>query len=176
MTHEDSGGACEILQATYTIPDTGRFLAAIRSIAATHGVAIVCFDADAMAGRAHVRSALCHAARSCREGRAIANSFEVESLLYAAGSRQCALATGLGVHRGANRSFVAVCPASCGAAEALAGLVEVNTEDWETIDDTKKERLMALFSITPLEVEAAGGPSRLADLVLERVALLDVLK
>jgi len=176
MTLEAPDGECDILQARYSVSDPSRFLAAFRSIAADHNVAIICFDADTVAGSAHVRSALFHAARSCREGRAIANSFEVEALLYAAGSRQCAIATGFGVHRGSNRSYIAVCPASRGAADALAGLVDFNTDDWETIGENKQDRLMALFAITSLELEAAGGPSRLVDLVLERVALLDVLK
>jgi KEOPS complex subunit Cgi121 len=176
MTPEVPEGGCEILQASYSIPDPGSFLASLRSIAAAYNVAIVCFDANKMAGRAHVTSALFHAARSCREGRAIANSFEVEALLYAAGSRQCAIATGFGIHQGTNHSYIAVCPPSQCVVDALANLVDFDTEDWELMSDVKRDRLMVLFSITPLEIEVAGGPSRVKDLVLERVALLDVLK
>jgi KEOPS complex subunit Cgi121 len=45
----------------------------------------------------------------------------------------------------------------------------------ECISQEKAARLMALFDITPEEI-AATGENRIRDLVLERVALLDVSK
>ena len=40
----------------------------------------------------------------------------------------------------------------------------------------KAARLSALFDITPEEIAAVGGDGRLEELVLERVALLEVSK
>jgi tRNA threonylcarbamoyladenosine modification (KEOPS) complex Cgi121 subunit len=45
----------------------------------------------------------------------------------------------------------------------------------ESIPAEKAARLASLFGITPEELDAAG-PDRLVDLVLERVALLEVSK
>jgi len=44
------------------------------------------------------------------------------------------------------------------------------------INAEKTARLSALFDITPDEIAAVGGDGRLAELVLERVALLEVSK
>jgi KEOPS complex subunit Cgi121 len=48
-------------------------------------------------------------------------------------------------------------------------------EDWEDIDSEKAGRLIELFCITPAELHASG-PHRLKELVLERVALLEVYR
>lgn len=166
---------CEIRQAVFCIEDPPLFVRELRRIAKTFGVSIVSFDAEKMVGRAHVEAALLHARRSCNRGANIANSFEMEALLYAAGTRQCALASEFGVHAGKNRAYVAFCPPSQPAAAALEELVPMVEEDWEALSREKMATLADLFSITPSELEVAG-PERIVDLVLERVALLDVMK
>jgi KEOPS complex subunit Cgi121 len=47
--------------------------------------------------------------------------------------------------------------------------------DWEELDPAKRARLAILFSITAEEI-AVVGEARFRDLVLERVALLDVYR
>jgi thioredoxin-like negative regulator of GroEL len=49
-------------------------------------------------------------------------------------------------------------------------------ENWDTIDPEKRDRLMETFAISREELAAAGGDGRMIDLVLERVALLQVLR
>jgi tRNA threonylcarbamoyladenosine modification (KEOPS) complex Cgi121 subunit len=44
------------------------------------------------------------------------------------------------------------------------------------MDHKKRERLMQIYEITPEELETLDKGERLADLVLERVALLNVLR
>ncbi len=167
--------ACDIEQAVFEIEDCVRFLNWIREIAGECGTHIVVFDAERMAGREHARSALAHAWRSYFEGAPISNSFEMEALLYAAGTRQCLVATTFGVHEGPNRSFVCICPPSPAARERLAAGVTFVDEDWEAIDAEKRERLIDLFGITSEELEVTGL-HLLRDLVLERVALLEVYR
>ncbi|MDV2481078.1 hypothetical protein F8E02_03445 [Methanoculleus sp. Wushi-C6] len=167
--------ACEIYQAVFTVDDNIRFLKEIRKIADATGTHIILLDADRLAGRKHVEAALRHARRSWEGGEPIANSFEMETLLYAGGTRQCQVGSSFGVHPGENRSYLAVCPPAPGVRERLAGLVTFVEEDWEAIDPAKRERLAALFSITEREI-AVVGEERFRDLVLERVALLDVYR
>ena len=168
---------CDIYRAAFTVDDNATFLTEIRTIADEFETHIILFDADRLTGRDHVEAALRHARRSWAGGEAIANSLEMEALLYAAGTRQCQVASSFGIHPGENRSFVAVCPPAPGVRDRLADLVRIVGEepDGEEIDPAKRARLADLFSITPEEV-AVVGEERFRELVLERVALLDVYR
>jgi KEOPS complex subunit Cgi121 len=99
----------------------------------------------------------------------------MEALLYASGTRQCSTAERFGIHDGENRAYVCLCPPADAAARDLCTLMEFVDEDWETLSDQKKERLGEAFGITAGEL-AATGPGRFRDLVLERVALLEVYR
>lgn len=167
--------ACDIYQAIVTIDDNVHFLKEVRTIADACKTHIILLDADRLAGREHVEAALRHACRSWEGGEPIANSFEMEVLLYAAGSRQCQVGSAFGIHPGENRSYVVVCPPAPGVRDRLAGLVTFVEEDREAIDPAKRERLKDLFAITENEI-AVVGEDRFRDLVLERVALLDVYR
>ena len=108
-TAETVEPACDIFPAVFAVDENIRFLRRIRRIADEHRTHIILFDADRLAGRAHVEAALRHAWRSWAGGNPIANSIEMEALLYAAGTRQCQVAASFGIHPGLNRSYIAVC-------------------------------------------------------------------
>jgi KEOPS complex subunit Cgi121 len=169
-----TGEECMIRTAVFRVAGCARFLQELRAIGAARGTRIVCFNADLMAGRAHAGAALWRALRAVRAGTAISSSLEMEALLSAAGNRQCAVAERFGIHEGENRAWVCLCPPSGAALDDLGGIMEFVDEDWETITGEKAGRLREAFGITPGELAAAGGPDRLVDLVLERVALLEV--
>jgi KEOPS complex subunit Cgi121 len=155
--------------------DLNGLLSTIREIARRHQTHIICFDAEKMAGLAHAEAAVRHAQRSFSTGAAISNSFEMEALLYAAGSRQCSIAASFGVQEGENHLFICCCPPSGEVWNALARHVNYVSETWDDLGPEKTKRLVALFGITPEEIDAAGT-DQLTALVLERVALLDVMK
>ncbi len=161
----------EIRYATVTVDDPAALLAAVRQMAGETGTQIVLFDADKMAGRVHAASALVHAARSVEAGDPIARTFEMEALLYAAGSRQTRIGRTFGLHEGENRCWVAVSPSDERAWTLLSGLVRFEPEPCETTP-AHRQRVCELFDITPAELDVVGE-DRLAELVLERVALLD---
>lgn len=163
---------CDIREAFIEIPALPAFLETIRGIAESAGTHIICFNADELVGRDHAERAVRHALRACREGRAIAKTLEMEALLYAAGTRQCRVATDLGLHTGTNRCYVCLCPPSESAVAALGTVLTWTEDDWEEVDEQKQHRLMERFGITPEELDAAGG--RIRSLVFERVALLEV--
>ena len=167
--------ACEIYEARCEVADRSRFLRELRAIADEYRTSVVVFDAARMAGREHVTAALHHAWRSFYEGTPIANSFEMEALLFAAGTRQTSVASGFGIREGATEAYVCICPPAQGAYDALKQLVTFVNEDWEEIDEEKRDRLMKLFAITPQELEVVGT-EKFRDLVLERVALLEVYR
>ncbi|MBT8508437.1 hypothetical protein AZH53_08470 [Methanomicrobiaceae archaeon CYW5] len=169
----------EIRHACAEITNEAEFLAAVRTIADAEGSAVICIDADRVAGEAHVRAALAHAVRSFYvEETPVANSFEMETLLWTGATRQCNEATRFGIHTGICRLFVVICPPSGGASAALAGIMTFHddeAEGWEELTPAKRERLRRLYGISP-EEEAIVGPERFAELVIERVALLEVYR
>jgi KEOPS complex subunit Cgi121 len=169
-------GTCVIRQVRLDIDDQDEFLKYIRELGECNRVNIILFNADRMAGRAHAESAITHAFRAFREGYAISNSVEMESLLYAAGSRQCQHGTGFGIHPGENRVYLCICPGNKGVQEELQQIgVYCDEEDWESLSEEKQTLLMELFGVTFEEIGVVGI-SRLKDLVLERVALLEVYR
>jgi KEOPS complex subunit Cgi121 len=166
-----------IRTARCTIGESQSFLKRLRAIAATYHTHIICFNADLIAGRIHAAAAVSRAVRAIGEGTAISNTVEMESLLYAAGSRQCNVAASFGIHEGENRVFVCCYPVHSPAIwAALEPLFCVVEENWDSIGPEKLAGLMKSYGITPEEILAAGGEGRIVDLVLERVALLQVLR
>lgn len=167
--------ACCIVQFRIEIDDPEGYLEKVRQISNRFSVRIILFDAEMMAGMPHVCSALRHAFRAFGAGTAISNSPEMEALLYASGSRQCRSGLRFGLHAGRNRVYLCVCPGDENAlGELLADGVIIN-EDWDAISPEKLARLMDVFAITPEELDVSGE-KRITDLILERVALLEVYR
>jgi KEOPS complex subunit Cgi121 len=162
-----------IRQAVFTVSDLARFLDRIRRLGERYRTRIICLDADRLAGRAHAEAAILSGLRSVAGGNPIANTLEMEALLYAAGSRQCTVATRFGIHTGTNRSYVILVPPVDAAWDALAGCMEFVEQDWDQLTREKRRWLAEAFAITDDEL-AAAGRDRFQELVLERVALLDV--
>jgi KEOPS complex subunit Cgi121 len=165
----------EIRQAIMTVIDRNASLRVIQEIARHHSVNIVCFDAEMMAGREHADAAIRHARRSIISPKPISNSFEMEALLFAAGSRQCSFAAGFGIHEGENKMFVCVYPPKEGIWKVLSHHMDFVTENWNDLGPQKVLRLISLFGITQDELETVDR-SRLKELILERIALLEVCR
>ena len=166
-----------IRAARCTISDKNSFLRRFQEIAGEYETHIICFDADKLAGIRHVQAALTHALRSFRNGTQISNTFEMEALLYAAGSRQTSVASTFGLHAGGNRMYIACCPMRDEVWRHLEGVAELCPErdPWEAISSDKQVRLMELFEISERELETTDW-SAFVNLVLERVAMLDVYR
>jgi KEOPS complex subunit Cgi121 len=166
---------CMIIQFGIEIENPDDYLQRVRQIGDHFGVVIILFNAEMMAGLSHVRSALQHAFRAFACGAAISNSPEMEALLYASGSRQCLVGIRFGVHAGKNLVYLCICPGNEKVRRRLLKEGEILGGDWDAISPEKMIRLMDLFGITPAELEVAGQ-SRIPDLILERVALLEVCR
>jgi KEOPS complex subunit Cgi121 len=167
--------ACDVLAATCFIEDRGAFLHKLRTIAESFDTHIICFNADMLAGKQHARTALHHAVRSFRNGSMVSNTLEMEALLFAAGSRQCSVASSFGVHNGDNSLLVCCYPTRQGIWNALIPPLNITNQDEDVISPHKRAHLMDLFGITEEEVTSCSG-DRIIDLVLERIALLEVYR
>ena len=166
----------DIRAATCTVHDLNAFLQDLRSIAADHDTRIICFNADMLAGKVHAMSAVERAVRAFEEGDNISNNLEMECLLFAPGSRQCSIAATFGIHEGENRMFICCYPARATVWVALEPLFRFVREGWDIIDPEKTAQLMKTFSISPGNSQQPVGCERIVDLVLERVALLQVIR
>jgi KEOPS complex subunit Cgi121 len=156
-----------------TVGDRAEFLQTIRSIAQKHSTYIVCFNAENLAGFRHAERAMQYAERSFFSGKPISNSFEMEALLFASGSRQCSIAALFGIHEQGNTIFVCTYPLNEHVWEDLSDYMDFVKETWDKMTQDKEERLKTFFGITDEELVLVGH-ARIIDLILERLALLEV--
>ena len=169
----------EIVEGVATVggdrfPDTDAFVAALDDVAETHGVTVQAFDARYVVSERHLERALELADRERARGSAIARDRAVEILLYAAGRRQISRALEMGVDEGETPAVVLVAADDTDASDeaAAAAAVEELLTPAETLGEYDPERVRAFFDIG--DAELAATDASLADLVLERVALLVV--
>lgn len=143
--------------------EPGELIAAASAFASARGLTAQLFDASALAGEEHLRSAAIHALRAMERGMGRTSSLAMEILLYASGRRQIRDALKLVGVSGRTRRIAAVL---IGRGARGRG----------------KELLKALGA-APCGPEAAGGRRALArlglrgreiDEALEMVALLDI--
>lgn len=159
-----------ILEGTVSIDNVEEFLHKLKKISIEKNLTLQALDADKIAGEEHIRFAVEKAINSFRTGTAIANDLATEIMLYAAGTRQISRAVKLGIHNGVNNIVLV----AVGDAK-LSGFDEIKLEPVLAYNESKKEALMKAFGITNEELEAVGE-EKLPELVLERVALVDVIK
>jgi KEOPS complex subunit Cgi121 len=175
---------CKILAGTVRIAAVNEFLAVLSRIAQEYAVTIQAMDALLIAGEEHLKSAVEKAIRVVAKNQSITSDLGLEILLYAAGRRQIGRALAMGVTEGEKKVAVVIVDAEGGrdldvVAEDVkrqTGLVEVPLQELEVNhNNDKREHVKRFFAITEEELEAVGE-EKLKLLVLERVALLDVLK
>jgi KEOPS complex subunit Cgi121 len=114
-----------------------------------------------------------YAERSFFSGKPISNSFEMEALLFASGSRQCSIAALFGIHEKENSIFVCTYPLNEHVWEDLSDYMDFVKDKWDKMTQDKEERLKTFFGITDEELVLVGH-ARIIDLILERLALLEV--
>ncbi|WP_280588042.1 KEOPS complex subunit Cgi121 [Halorubrum sp. Boch-26] len=171
-----------LVRGTVAIDDLDAFLSRLADISAETGAVVQAFDADLVVSDAHLGAATRLAARAIARGEAVARDPGVEILLYAAGRRQIDRALTLGVSEGEQRAVVLVADfggvdgADRPAADldaAVASVEELTTPAADATGfDTGKVR--EFYGVADRELAATAGG--LADIVRERVALLDVEK
>ena len=167
-----------VVDGVADVDDLDAFLARLDEVAAEHGVTVQAFDARYVVGRTHLERAVELADRAIARGENVARERGVEILLYAAGRRQIDDALTMGLCEGRTPTAVVVSDADGddAAEAAAAAAVEDLLDPATTLDDDDDDagRIRGFFDVTETELDATDGD--LADLVAERVALLDVEK
>ena len=128
-------------------------------------------DARLVCGRDHLVSAAEHAERAMREHTNVARSLAVEFVVYASGERQIADALAKMGVRDDTTQFAVVVFGGEDPADVLRSLSL--TRDHAVLESSPAK--LRAFGLTDAELTSVP-PERAADLVLERVALVDLLK
>jgi KEOPS complex subunit Cgi121 len=161
------------------IKDSKEFISAVRDLQARTGCTIQAFDADKVASERHLIFAIEKAFAAFSEERNIAKDLGVEVLRYASGERQIERALLIGVSGSTKRVALAIIrPELAGPlvwawpdSSELSRLIEVDGMG----ASFKLDALRETFNISEDEIRAADE-TRIPDLVLERVALVDTIR
>ncbi|MCD6171747.1 MAG: hypothetical protein J7J36_04975 [Thermoplasmata archaeon] len=130
------------------------------------------FDATIICGKEHIISAYKHAKRAFMQGKNISNGLEMEILLYVAGKRQINDAVKFaGAKNNGKYVFLFIGKKEKEAREFIKNLgLKINRNLIKpTIKKLKK------FGITEKELKTVDKSMR-SDLVLEKIAMLDLIK
>lgn len=158
-----------LVEGVASVEDVDAFVARLGDIGNEHGCAVQAFDADYVADRAHLESAVEHANRAFERGENVASDRAVEILLYAAGRRQIRRALAMGVDEGEHEVTVVV----DGENEAAAASTVAALLDEQATLGGDPATLREFFDVSDAERAVVDD---LSGVVRERVALLDVEK
>jgi len=162
----------QVIEGSIDIDNIEPFIKKIKRISVEKKIVIQALDADKFAGYEHVEFAVNKAINSFKAGKNIANDLAKEILLYAAGTRQINRAMKMGAHNGKNNiAIIAVGE----PFDLLSEFNEIIPGNVLQYNESKNACLKEIFNITDNEIEAAGI-DKLPELVLERVALVNIAK
>jgi len=166
-----------IISGPVKITDNNIFIKQLSDIARHYNITVQALNADLLSGVRHIQFAVEKAIRSFESGKNTANNLGMEIMLYASGSRQIEKALDLGVKNGENRVAIVLVGENVTDEAVFDVRTLLDSEDATIVDysDRKKEDLLKIFNITAAEIEAVGD-DKIPELVLERVALVDVIK
>ena len=167
----------QIIGGTVTITDLRGFLQQLIDIGSRNSITVQALNAELLSGSRHLLFAIEKAIRSFESGKNVANNLGMEIMLYASGRRQIERALSMGVKEGGNSIAIVLVgengiDTATGEVNSLLDTIDPSVLDYS---ETKKNRIVEFFTITPAEINAVGEDT-IPELVLERVALVDVIK
>lgn len=169
----------QIICGTVRIPNLSGFLKTVSSIASENEVVIQGLNADSIAGERHLHFAIRKALRAIAAGRNIAKDPGIEIMRYAAGERQIERSFSIGLREGENNAVFVLFGKMDNVILALSAIRKLIDEkpcsELLAYSSSKKSGILSLFVITEAEIEASGE-EHIPELVIERVALADLLK
>jgi len=178
----------ELVEGAGRIEDVDRLIERLGEIGREQGCVVAAFDGRYLTGREHLAQATVLADRAFERGENVANARAIEVLLYAAGRRQIDQALEVGVSAGEGPIVVAIDRKSDRrnggksggddreqeAAAAVERALAPDFERREVLGEFDEALVRDCFEIPERELRATDAG--LAELVGERVALLDVEK
>ena len=166
----------EIICGDIRIDNLSSFLSEIKKISDELDVIIQAMDSMKIASREHLDFAIKKAFSAFNEGRNVARDPGLEIMRYAAGKRQIGDSFCIGLNEGENKGVFVIAGKEENIRSAVQIVKKMLSSSKELLyTSQKRDPLMETFGITEEEVNAAGE-DRIPDLVIERVALVDILR
>ena len=169
----------KVIGAKGKIKDIDNFLEKINIFAKKNNFIIQTFDADFVFGKNHIISAVEHAVRAISRKTNTTNSLEKEILLYASGERQLKLAIPkIGVKKKdiANIAVVLIEKTKKTISNNIVDDLLKSlclTRDDKVLEGDKNT--LTRFGIKENEIETVMK-NKYEDLILEKVAMVDIIK
>ena len=165
----------QIIGANGSIESKERFLDKVNEFVSKihqgEGMLVQFLNADLVCGRVHLISAIEHAQRAFSRGKAISDTLAMEILLYASGEIQINSALNkMGISDGCEN--VACIISNEIDMDSLLTFLDLERDD--SVLDCSEEKLLR-FGMSKESISAAGDDTK-ADLILERVGMVDVKK
>jgi len=159
-----------------TIKDIDGFLQKMNSFSQDNNMVIQAFNADLIYGKNHLISAVEHAMRAMERKTNTTNSLAMEILLYAAGERQLKLAIPkMGVKKGvANIAFVVVDDKKRDEKSIDELLKELSLKRDDNVLEGNEDTLKS-FGLNDQTIKTVTK-DKYGDLILEKVAMVDIIK
>ena len=171
-----------VLSTKGTIKDVDSFVQQLLLFSKEENLVIQAFDARVIYGKDHLVSATAHAKRAFLQGTNATNSLALEILLYAAGERQIQKAIKkMGVKKGKQQITFLLTDSTNQVKNRNVGkaVIQRLLKTFHlTIDENviKGDRgTLRRFGITDEELSTIRE-EKYGDLVLEKIALVDVIK
>jgi KEOPS complex subunit Cgi121 len=157
------------------IKESSQFIEALRDLAARHGCTLQALDADKVVNDKHITLAAEMALAAFGERRNVAMDLGVEILRYASAQRQIERALDMGISDSTKRIALVAVTSGGGhdvfAEAEIRRLIELDGGG----SSYRAEAVRETFDISEEEIRAAGE-SKIPDLVMERVALMDAYR
>jgi KEOPS complex subunit Cgi121 len=165
----------KIVGAKGNIQSVDEFLKKLDEISNENNITIQVFDAEVIYGENHLISAVEHAMRAMDRKTNTTNSLSMEILLYASGERQLKIAIPkMGVKKGKeNIAFVFI---QKGLTDQLISdiLIQLSLDRDDKVLQGSIDKLKK-FGIGENEINTVAK-SKYGDLILEKVAMVDIIK
>lgn len=166
----------KIIGAKGNIQNIDNFFRKIRDFSDKNSVTIQVFNADLIFGEKHLISAYEHAVRAIKQNRNTTNSLEMEILLYAAGERQLKIAIPkMGVKKGESNLAIIIINKEKSFVKVIKNFL--NEFNLERRDNLLRgdENTIKKFGLKKNEIKTVSK-NKYQDLILEKVALVDIIK
>ncbi len=168
----------KIFGAEGKIDDIDKFLNKINEISEQNNIIIQVFNADLIYGKKHLISAVNHAKRAFKNKTNTTNSLEMEIMIYAAGERQLKNAIPkIGIKKGKSKIAILFLNHSVQEIEYDKIIYLINELNLDINDKVLEGNINTLekFGINRIELETVNE-DKYQDLILEKVAIVDILK
>jgi KEOPS complex subunit Cgi121 len=168
----------KIVGAKGNIQDVDVFLNKVSKFIEENDILIQVFDAELIYGKNHLISAFEHAKRAIDRKSNSTNSLEMETLLYSSGERQLKLAIPkMGVKKGSDAiALIFISKSLSKITDKLVSkfLEELNLKRDDSVLEGNEDTLDK-FGITESELKTVTK-AKYGDLILEKVAMVDIIK